>query len=43
MNHDMHVAMGIGIDQGIDMNAGISGVKGMPGSELGDRPQYAYQ
>lgn len=36
MNHDMQVATGININPGgVDTNAGMSGEKGMPGTEIG--------
>lgn len=36
MNHDMHVATGMNMNQGgVDTNAGMTGEKGMPGSEIG--------
>ena len=40
MNHDMHVATGMDkMNQGVDVNAGTSGEKGMPGSEIGGMNQ----
>ena len=38
MNHDMHVATGMN-QGGVDTNAGMSGEKAMPGSELGGMNQ----